>query len=91
MTVHSVGINSQEGVIGKTFADMKLQRGEEAVQPSQMLNRILLISDSATDLATYMKYEFVPSPLSLFDDMPMRRPAHHHRHHQALRASLSAL
>ena len=58
---HSVGINSQEAIIGKTFADVKLQRGEEVVvHPQQMLNRILSIPDSATDLATYMKYELAP-------------------------------
>ena len=72
-SAHSVDINSQEDMIGKTFADVKLQRREEVVvYPQQMLNLILSIPDSATDLATYMKYELAPRPSSLFDDMSMR-------------------
>ena len=44
---HSLGINSQEAMIGKTFADVKLQHGEEVVvHPQQMLNRILSILES---------------------------------------------
>ena len=63
-------------MIGKTFAAVKLQRGERVVvHPQQMLNCIILILVSATDLATYMKYELAPRPSSLFDDMSMRRPS----------------
>ena len=47
-------------------------REEVIVHPQRMLNRILSIPDSATDLATYMKYELAPRPSSLFDDMSMR-------------------
>ena len=73
---HSLGINSQEAMIGKTFADVKLQHGEEVVvHPQQMLNSILSILDSITDLAAYMKGELVPHLSSLFDNMPMRRPS----------------
>ena len=90
----SVGINPREDMIGKTFADVKLQhtkkrvkslssinssmkiRGQEAVfHLQQMLNRVLSITDSTTDSAAYIKYELVPRPPSLFDDMSMRRPA----------------
>ena len=72
-STHSVGINSQEDMIGKTFANVKLQHGEEVVvHPQQMLNRILSILDSTVDLAAYVKCELVPRPSSLFDDMPMR-------------------
>ena len=68
---HSVGINSKEGMIDKTFADVKLV----FVHPQQVLNRILSIPDSATDLAVHVKYELAPRPSSLFDDMPMKRPS----------------
>ena len=75
-SAHSVDINSQEDMIGKTFADVKLQRREEVVvYPQQMLNLILSIPDSATDLAMYMENELAPRPLSVFYDMPMKRPA----------------
>ena len=59
-SAHSVGIHSQEAMIGKTFADVKLQRGEEVVvHPQQMLNRMFSILDSTADLAAYMKCELV--------------------------------
>ena len=74
-SAHSVGINSQADMNGKTFADVELQRGEDVVvQPQQMLNRTLSIPVSATDFATYMKYELAPGPPSLFDDLSMRSP-----------------
>ena len=82
-SAHSVGINSQEAIIGKTFADVKLQHGEEVVvHPQQMLNAIFSILDSTADLAANMKCELVPRPSSLFDDRSMRRPS---------KASLSSL
>ena len=60
-SAHSVGINSHEDMIGKTFADVKLHRGEEVVvHPQHMLTGSLSTPDSATDLATYMKYELAP-------------------------------
>ena len=72
-SAHSVGINSQEAIIGKTFADVKLQRGEEVVvHPQQMLNAIFSILDSTADLAAYIKCELAPRSSSFFDDMPMR-------------------
>ena len=46
-SAHSMGINSQEAMIGKTCANVKLQCGEEVVvHPQQMLNRILSILES---------------------------------------------
>ena len=42
---------------------MKIQGEEVVFHPQQMLNRILSIPDSTTDLATYMKYKLTPRPV----------------------------
>ena len=53
---------------------IKIRGKEVVVNPQQMLNRILSVLESNTDLATYMKYELAPRPPSLFDNISMRRP-----------------
>ena len=54
---------------------MKVQGEEVVVYQQHMLTGILSIPDSTADLATYTKYELAPRSPSLFDGVPVRRPA----------------
>jgi len=50
------------------ITQVKVRGKEVVVLPQLMLNRILAVLESDTDLATYLKYELAPQPPSLFDD-----------------------
>lgn len=54
---------------------VKIRNEEVVVNPQQMLNRMLVIFDSTTELIEFMKYELLPRPPALFDNKGyMRKP-----------------
>lgn len=84
-----VGTIAIKKILGKTFGDIYLHRKDKVlplssvtnsvkvslipVNTMQLFNRIVCVIKSDEDFASCLEYELAPRPLSLFDDISMRK------------------
>lgn len=52
---------------------IKIKDAHVVINPNQLFHRIVCVSRSDSDLASYLTYELAPRPPSLFDDISLRK------------------